>query len=438
MKSLGYLVGLFLFLLATTAAAVDYTTEAEARDACQAAADSVNASLDSSNEPDLPWDVYCKRFLFSDWETATHGKMGWYRLWRPDLDTYYNTVDYYWQRCPAGTAYDATGSQCLPDEDGDGTPDEEECNAGEIARPYHGDSGYEQAYQPKSSLYCETNGCVAEVTRWDITENADGTFSIYGEMTYTGAECSGEGPFELEPVATGEECPTGYEWNGTTCVAVDGGTGGTGDSSGDGSTGDGTGDGGTGDSDSGDSGTGDGDGDGTGDDSGGDGTGDDGSGEAPAGPIIIGGGGGGQDSGDIGTDSGGTDGGTADGSDGDTTSGLYEGGGNYEFYTPGAEDLWTDADNETTARYPAGLTGIWEAKKDQLLSSAFINSIEESFGDLGTGGGQCPAFSLDFSMGSLGNYGTVAIEVDCWIWHAVGLIILTTAVFTARQILFGG
>ncbi|WP_217631892.1 thrombospondin type 3 repeat-containing protein [Thiohalomonas denitrificans] len=97
--------------------------------------------------------------------------------------------------------------------------------ANTIARQYHGDSGYSEPYIPEHDPYCEIDGCEAYVSEWDITEDADGTFSIYGEMKYTGGQCGADlDHFSLisDPDAPVTGCPEGYEFNGTTCVDPNG------------------------------------------------------------------------------------------------------------------------------------------------------------------------------------------------------------------------
>lgn len=87
-------------------------------------------------------------------------------------------------------------------------------------------------------------------------------------------------------------------------------------------------------------------------------------------------------------------------------------------------------------KYPNGLQGVWNDNKDQLMGSAFVQSLSDLIPQFG--GGSCPNFGLTFNIASWANYGAQNFGVPCWVYDAIGLILLVTAAFTARAIIFGG
>ncbi|MBB6593146.1 hypothetical protein HXP34_18445 [Ralstonia solanacearum] len=86
------------------------------------------------------------------------------------------------------------------------------------------------------------------------------------------------------------------------------------------------------------------------------------------------------------------------------------------------------------AKYKEGMLGVWKASKPNVQTTAFYQAIASMFPTLG--GGSCPAFSLNLNVMAQGNYGVRSIDVPCSLFQTIGLIILATAAFTARKILF--
>jgi hypothetical protein len=87
-----------------------------------------------------------------------------------------------------------------------------------------------------------------------------------------------------------------------------------------------------------------------------------------------------------------------------------------------------------TQKYPNGIAGVWADHKPNIQGTQFWAGIQQMFPSFGTG--QCPAWSMSFNLGAAGNYGTIPFNVPCWIFQAIGLILMTTAAFTARKIIF--
>lgn len=85
-------------------------------------------------------------------------------------------------------------------------------------------------------------------------------------------------------------------------------------------------------------------------------------------------------------------------------------------------------------KYPQGLAGVWAANKPNISTTAFYQGVASMFPTFG--GGSCPSFGMSFGIGKMANYGSMNFPVPCWIYNVIGLIILVTAAFTARKILF--
>jgi len=86
-------------------------------------------------------------------------------------------------------------------------------------------------------------------------------------------------------------------------------------------------------------------------------------------------------------------------------------------------------------KYPDGLEGIWETRKAELLDSPFISFLESFVPSFS---GSCPSFSLNINIASWANYGVQNFPSLCYVFDFIKVIMLVTAVFTARALMFGG
>lgn len=86
-------------------------------------------------------------------------------------------------------------------------------------------------------------------------------------------------------------------------------------------------------------------------------------------------------------------------------------------------------------KYPDGLEGVWNSAKADFENSEFV-SFMESF--VPSFSGTCPSWSMNFAIGALANFGTIPFQSLCYVFDFIKVIILVTAVFTCRAIVFGG
>lgn len=86
-------------------------------------------------------------------------------------------------------------------------------------------------------------------------------------------------------------------------------------------------------------------------------------------------------------------------------------------------------------KYPDGFQGVWTSAQADFENSEFVsfmNSFVPNFS------GTCPAWSMNFAIGALANFGTIPFQSLCYIFDFIKIIMLVTAVFTCRAIIFGG
>lgn len=86
-------------------------------------------------------------------------------------------------------------------------------------------------------------------------------------------------------------------------------------------------------------------------------------------------------------------------------------------------------------KYPDGLQGVWQdaqAKFDNSQFMSFLQSFIPQFT------GSCPSWSMSFNIASWASYGNVPFVNLCYVFDFIKVIMLVTALFTARAITFGG
>lgn len=86
-------------------------------------------------------------------------------------------------------------------------------------------------------------------------------------------------------------------------------------------------------------------------------------------------------------------------------------------------------------KYPNGFKGVWSDNKDALTNSPFITFLK---GFVPSFSGTCPTFGLSFDIMPHANYGYIQFNSLCYIFDFVKVIVLVTAMFTCRALIFGG
>ena len=139
---------------------------------------------------------------------------------------------------------------------------------------------------------------------------------------------------------------------------------------------------------------------------------------------------------------------------GDTGSGTSTGSGNTTTTDNGDGTSTTESNTETEitgpktfgghgdpsswweSNYPDGAEGIASKFSEDMGNGPFLAILDplKSLPD----GGTAPVWSMDFNIGSLGNYGSMSFEVPSGVWLFVRFCILFTAVMTVRKLIFGG
>ena len=89
-----------------------------------------------------------------------------------------------------------------------------------------------------------------------------------------------------------------------------------------------------------------------------------------------------------------------------------------------------------TPKYPDGMVGVWRDRKAELTSSSLVQLKDRLLPSIG-GGGACPAWMLPVNTGWV-DFGTYNVAPPCWIWDFGRVIIILSAMFLARALIFGG
>lgn len=87
-------------------------------------------------------------------------------------------------------------------------------------------------------------------------------------------------------------------------------------------------------------------------------------------------------------------------------------------------------------KYPDGLVGVWNDKKEQLSATPLMSLLGELMPSVGSAG-TCPVWSMTLDLGFIA-FGTHDLSVPCWIWEFAGLVIVLSALLLARSLVFGG
>ena len=88
-------------------------------------------------------------------------------------------------------------------------------------------------------------------------------------------------------------------------------------------------------------------------------------------------------------------------------------------------------------KYPDGLLGVWDAKKAEFEQTSFFRMIDQLTPKIGQAG-SCPSWSIDLSWTPGGSMGVHELQPPCMIWPFLKAIVIISALFLARALIFGG
>lgn len=86
-------------------------------------------------------------------------------------------------------------------------------------------------------------------------------------------------------------------------------------------------------------------------------------------------------------------------------------------------------------KYPDGLKGVWDTKSAAIMQSPLFSLASGMVPTIGDGG--CPQWSLAVDIGII-DFGVYDISLPCNVWAFVRIVILITALFLVRRLIFGG
>lgn len=103
---------------------------------------------------------------------------------------------------------------------------------------------------------------------------------------------------------------------------------------------------------------------------------------------------------------------------------------------PATDTPLGDIPNLYERKYPDGLVGIWNDKKQSLKGSSVGNLVGQIV-PKGMGDGGCPQWQIPLDIGIV-NYGTHNLSIPCEYWAYLRIIMIVGSLFLARALIFGG
>ncbi|MFK1412926.1 hypothetical protein ACIUV6_25630 [Pseudomonas aeruginosa] len=86
-------------------------------------------------------------------------------------------------------------------------------------------------------------------------------------------------------------------------------------------------------------------------------------------------------------------------------------------------------------KYEDGLEGVWRDKRAEFEDTEFMKFLQ---GFIPSFSGRCPAFGLDMNIASWANYGYQQFGSICYVLDFVKAILMVSALFLCRALIFGG
>ncbi|BAN48636.1 hypothetical protein [Metapseudomonas resinovorans] len=86
-------------------------------------------------------------------------------------------------------------------------------------------------------------------------------------------------------------------------------------------------------------------------------------------------------------------------------------------------------------KYPDGFQGVWADASAEFENSEFVSFLRSFVPSFS---GTCPTWSMNFAIGAMANFGTIPFQNICYVFDFVKSVLLVTAAFACRYIMFGG
>ncbi|QYW05737.1 hypothetical protein [Phage silverpheasant213] len=86
-------------------------------------------------------------------------------------------------------------------------------------------------------------------------------------------------------------------------------------------------------------------------------------------------------------------------------------------------------------KYPDGLQGAWNARKAEFEDSAFMDFLSSFIPSFS---GSCPGWSMNINIASWASFGIHEFQSLCWVFDFIKVVLLVSAAFLCRALIFGG
>lgn len=88
-------------------------------------------------------------------------------------------------------------------------------------------------------------------------------------------------------------------------------------------------------------------------------------------------------------------------------------------------------------KFPDGFAGSWSSRKSELETTSLF-SLVTAFASGAPSSGTCPSWSMNLNMPGVVSLGTHNLAPPCEVWPFIKAIMIITALFVARRLIFGG
>lgn len=86
-------------------------------------------------------------------------------------------------------------------------------------------------------------------------------------------------------------------------------------------------------------------------------------------------------------------------------------------------------------KYPDGLQGAWNSRKAEFEDSAFMEFLSSFIPSFS---GSCPGWSMNVNIASWASFGIHEFQSLCWVFDFIKVVLLVSAAFLCRALIFGG